>query len=63
LEERDGFVACAVYDRYALQEGNEVPGPAVIEELDSSTVVGAGHHATVVRHGSLMIERHEGSEP
>jgi N-methylhydantoinase A len=63
LEERDGFVACPVYDRYALQEGNEVTGPAVIEELDSSTVVGAGHRATVVRHGSLMIERHEGSEP
>jgi N-methylhydantoinase A len=62
LEERDGFVACAVYDRYALQEGNEVTGPAVIGELDSSTVVGAGHRATVVRHGSLMIERHEGSD-
>jgi N-methylhydantoinase A len=60
LEERDGFVACAVYDRYALLEGNEVTGPAVIEELDSTTVVGAGHRATVVTHGSLMIERHEG---
>ncbi len=56
VEERGDFVDCAVYDRYALRAGNVVAGPAIVEELDSSTVIGDGYRATVVEHGSLLIE-------
>ena len=30
------------YDRSALRAGNVIPGPAVIEQLDSTTVLAAG---------------------
>jgi N-methylhydantoinase A len=43
------------YDRAALACGNVVPGPAVITEMDSTTLVLPGHHATVDAVGSLLI--------
>lgn len=38
--EHDGYVDCRVFDRYRLYEGAEVDGPAVIEERESTLVVG-----------------------
>ena len=37
--ESKGFVDCPVYDRYALGAGAVVQGPAIVEEIDSTTVV------------------------
>ena len=34
-----GFVACPIYDRYQLAGGATLDGPAIVEELDSTTVV------------------------
>ena len=45
----------AVYDRTALLAGNVVTGPAVITEMDSTTLVLPGHAATVHLSGSLLI--------
>ena len=39
FSERGGFVACNVYDRYELSAGVPIPGPAVILEMDSTTLV------------------------
>ena len=50
------FIAHAVIDRYALAEGVSVAGPAVIEENESTTVVGAGATATVHRSGALIVK-------
>lgn len=52
----DGAMTDAsIYDRAALLAGNVVVGPAVITEMDSTTVVLADHAATVHPTGSLLI--------
>nr|WP_227457142.1 hypothetical protein [Micromonospora purpureochromogenes] len=43
------------YDRALLRAGNVVPGPAIITEMDSTTLVLPGHTATVHSSGSLLI--------
>jgi N-methylhydantoinase A len=55
--EVDGFVSSKVYDRYALRVGNVIDGPAIIEEVDSTTVVHPGHEAEVGQFGVLMLRR------
>ena len=39
-----------------LRAGDVVPGPAIVVEMDSTTLVLPGHHATAHRSGSLLIE-------
>ena len=50
----------AVYDRTALRAGNVITGPAIITEMDSTTLVLPGHAATVHPGGSLLIRPTEG---
>lgn len=50
-----GSVDAAVYDRATLRAGDVVSGPAVITEMDSTTLVLPGHAATVHPSGSLLI--------
>ena len=58
--EAGGYVECPIYDRYALPAGARFPGPAVIEEFDSTTVVHPGFTVRVDDVGNLIIEK-EGS--
>jgi N-methylhydantoinase A len=52
----DGATTSArVYDRSRLLSGDVVAGPAVVVEMDSTTLVLAGHAATVHPSGSLLI--------
>jgi N-methylhydantoinase A len=51
-----GFVPCAVYDRYALHTGMAFRGPAVVEERESTTVVGPDTRVTVDRYLNLIID-------
>jgi N-methylhydantoinase A len=53
--ETEGFVDCAVYDRYGLGAGMELEGPAIVEEFDTTTVVHPGYRAKVDRHGNLLL--------
>jgi len=46
----------AIYDRGKLHEGLEVPGPAIVVEMDSTTLVLPGHRARVDAFGNLLIE-------
>jgi N-methylhydantoinase A len=50
-----GMVDADVYDRSLLTAGNVVVGPAVITEMDSTTLVLRDHAATVHPSGSLLI--------
>lgn len=50
-----GRVAAGIYDRDRLLAGNVVTGPAIITEMDSTTLVLPGHAATVHPSGSLLI--------
>ncbi|WP_422391344.1 hydantoinase/oxoprolinase family protein [Arthrobacter sp. N1] len=45
----------SIYDRHLLKAGNVITGPAVVAEMDSTTLVLPGHAATVHHHGSLLI--------
>jgi len=57
LPERAAFVRCPVYDRYALAPGARVRGPAVVEEVESTVLLGAGAVGTVARNGNLVVRR------
>jgi N-methylhydantoinase A len=48
-------VEADVYDRGRLKAGNVVPGPAIVVEMDSTTLIHPGHAATVHPSGSLLI--------
>jgi len=49
-----------LFDRSLLQAGNVVTGPAIVVEMDSTTLVLPGHAATVHASGSLLIRPLEG---
>jgi 5-oxoprolinase (ATP-hydrolysing)/N-methylhydantoinase A len=51
----DGFVPADVYDRYALTEGCEIAGPAIVEEREATTVVAPGDVLRVDAAGNLRI--------
>ncbi len=55
--ESGGYVDCPIYDRYALPAGASLAGPAVVEELDSTTVVHPGFAVSVDGTGNLIIEQ------
>ena len=44
-----------IYDRSKLGVGTVVPGPAIVVEMDSTTLVLPGHAATVDSVGNLLI--------
>lgn len=49
------FVAAKVYDRNTLRAGNQVPGPAIITQKDSTTVVHPGHVGDVDEYLNILI--------
>ena len=51
-----GYVACPVYDRYALGSGDVVEGPALFEERESTCVIGEGDTACVDDHLNLIVD-------
>ncbi len=53
--ESGGFVDCAIYDSYQLPPGGQIPGPAVVEEIDSTTVIHPGYRAEVDDFGNLLL--------
>jgi N-methylhydantoinase A len=54
--EGGGFRPCPVYDRYALVPGNQIDGPAFIEENECTCVVGVGDKVTVDAGLNLVAE-------
>jgi N-methylhydantoinase A len=56
FSEAGDFVDCPIYDRYALPAGATFSGPAVVEELDSTTVVHPGFRLEVDELGNLLID-------
>ena len=59
----DGWVATPVYDRYALTAGNAVVGPALIEERESTVVIGPGDRVEVDSHGNLVADLESALHP
>jgi N-methylhydantoinase A len=53
---RGAFHTAAVYAREKLKAGNVVFGPAIVEEVSSTTVLYPGDRLTVHKSGSLIVE-------
>jgi N-methylhydantoinase A len=54
--EVNGWAETPVYDRYALAPGTAFAGPAIIEERESTAVVGPGARCTVDARRTLVVE-------
>jgi N-methylhydantoinase A len=52
----DGWHDTPIYDRVKLVSGNRIAGPAIIEQMDSTTVVHPGHEAQIDRFGNIIID-------
>ena len=51
------FADYILYDRDKLHNGNVIQGPAIIEQMDSTTIVLSNQKATVDEFLNMMIER------
>jgi N-methylhydantoinase A len=49
-------IDCPVYDRYALPIGQKFEGPAIVEEMESTTVIGTDSAFEVDVHRNILIE-------
>ena len=47
--------AAAIYDRSRLLQGDTIAGPAIVTEMDSTTLIESGCVATVDRVGNILI--------
>jgi N-methylhydantoinase A len=56
LPEADGFVDCPIYDRTLLRAGNVFAGPAVVEQMDATTIVLPAMIARVEPYLNLILE-------
>ena len=56
LPERGGFVDCPVYDRERLGPGHRIAGPAIVEQMDSTTLILDGQTAAVDAFLNLIVE-------
>jgi len=50
-----GYADAAVYERELLQPGDSVVGPALVEEVASTTVITPGLKGTVDEYGNIII--------
>ena len=48
-------VSAVVYDRAKLKAGNKIKGPAIVMEMDSTTVILPKHHGRVDKYGNILI--------
>ncbi len=53
------FIPYTVYDRYKLSPGDEFQGPAIIEEKESTLIVGEDAHVSTDDFGFLWIDLKE----
>ena len=62
MPEAGAFVNCPIYDRYALSAGERMKGPAVIEEHESTVVLGPDAAIEVDQYCNLRV-RLAGGKP
>ena len=57
LRRGEGFVPTPIYARDRLAPGARFAGPAVVEQMDSNTLVPPGWGCRVDEFGNLVLER------
>ena len=56
VQEQVNYVECEVFDRYSLAAGARVTGPALIEEAESTFVLGPGDIGMIDERRNLVVE-------
>ena len=56
MPEAGGVVACPLYDLEHLGAGNRIAGPAIVEQMDATTVVLPEMVARVEPYLNLILE-------
>ena len=56
---RPGYIECPVYDRYRLEPGAILVGPAIIEEREATIVLWPGDEARVDGYRNLLVSLSE----
>ena len=56
--EETGYLDCPVYNRYALKPNEKFDGPAIIEETESTTVIGINSTIQVDADKNILIDLH-----
>jgi N-methylhydantoinase A len=51
-----GILATAIYDRKLLEPGHKLFGPAIVEQMDTTTVMQPEQEATVDEYGNIIIK-------
>jgi N-methylhydantoinase A len=59
FQELGTWIDCPTFDRGQLCAGHVLNGPAIIEQMDTTTMVLPGQRATVDRLGNLIIQESE----
>ena len=54
--DREGAMPCRVFDRYRLKPGTELAGPAIVEERESTIVIGPSRRARVDEHLNVIVD-------
>ena len=57
VRQNPGPVPAAIWQRGAIGEGTRIPGPAIIEQVDTTTLVEPGWTARLGEGGALIIEK------
>jgi N-methylhydantoinase A len=56
FEEAGEFIDCNTYERSRLKANNLVAGPAIVEQMDTTTVLPPSVTAEVDKYGTLIVE-------
>ena len=56
LAEANDVVPCPVYDRAKLGNGHDFAGPAIVEQMDATTLILPAQRARVDQYANLVIE-------
>jgi N-methylhydantoinase A len=56
LREERAFISCPLYDRERLLAGNRIEGPAIVEQMDATTLITPGATATIDPYLNLLLE-------
>ena len=54
-----GTLDCKIYDRGLLEPEHNIPGPAIVEQLDTTTVIHPEQGATVDDYGNLILRERQ----
>jgi N-methylhydantoinase A len=55
FRESGGFIDCPIYDRAGLGSGMSFAGPAIVEQVDSTTVVPPGFAVHIADTGDMLL--------